>query len=189
MRHMSNVLRHLDAGRLTYVPYHAHMVVTRRPPVLPGVMALCVMCGLIFSLGVWLFLPDLIKVMTGRLVPPAFPGAEQVDHAERLEFGTATEETTFRAHAQVYAVRPWMEQRMPGFTTCATDTSYLPDCSSNIICDTSIISKTLIWMLLGENGRHSEACVAVIILPMPTDERYTLIRYTLSWPAVEEQTQ
>jgi hypothetical protein len=165
------------------------MVLSRRRSPIPGLLALLIMCGLILSLGVWLFLPDLIKGMTGRLMPPAFPGVEQVDHIERLEYGTATEETTFRAHAHVSAVRPWMEQRMPGFNTCTAFTPINPNCSANILCDTSFVGKGLIWLLLGEDGRRSEACVAVIILPMPGDDRFTLIRYTVSWPALMDDAQ
>lgn len=172
---------------MTFDPSTMH--ITRRPSILPGLMALFVMCGLIFSLGVWLFLPDLIRVTVQRLMPPAYPGVEILDRSERLEFGTATEEITFHSREQVYAVRSWMEQRMPGFKTCESDTTYLPDCSSNIVCDSSFISKGLIWMLVGQDNHNSQACVSVLIRAEPGDESTTLIRYTVIWPAVEEQTQ
>ena len=160
----------------------------RRPPI-PGIIALVIMCSLILSLGAWLFLPDLVRVMALRMMPPAYPGMELLDHVERLEFGTGTDETTFRARAQVYGVRSWMEQRMPGFKTCVTDTSYLPECSTNVICDTSLISKAMIWVLMGETGLRRQACVAVVLLPVTEDDRYTLIRYTVSWPAPMDDAQ
>jgi len=161
------------------------MLTTRRRPTWPGLIALLLMCGLVLSLGVWLFLPDLISVMVHRLTPPTYPGVALMEQTERVEFGTATEEITFRAHEQVYAVRSWMEQRMPGFKTCESATTYLPDCSTNIICDSSFISKGLIWLLAGGDSRDGQACVSVLIRAEPSDERATLIRYTVIWPAVE----
>jgi len=169
--------------------YHAPMLIARRPPPWPGLVALFVMCSLIVALGLWMFLPDLVKGMALRLAPPAYPGGQFVDLVERLEYGTATEETIYRVSAHVSTVRPWMERRMPGFNTCAAFTPINPNCSANIVCEKSFIGKALIWLMLGENGRRSETCVSVMILPLPGDDRYTLIRYSMSWPAPMDVTQ
>lgn len=165
------------------------MLIDRRRTPWPGLVALLIMCGLIVALGVWMFLPDLIKGTAVRLAPPPYPGGQFVDHIERTEYGTATEETTYRVSAHVSTVRPWMERRMPGFDTCAAFTPINPNCSANIVCDNSFISRGLIWLLLGEAGRRSETCVSVMILPLPGDDRYTLIRYTVNWPAPMEVIQ
>lgn len=162
---------------------------TRRRPLWPGLIALFVMFSLIVALGLWLFLPDLVKGTAFRLIPPAYPGAQFVEQVERVEYGTATEETTYRVSAHVSTVLPWMERRMPGYNTCAAFTPINPNCSANILCDRSAIGKGLIWLMLGEYGRRSETCVAVMILPLPGDDRYTLIRYTVSWPAPIENVQ
>lgn len=162
------------------------MVIARRRSPLPGVLALFVMGSLIVALAVWLFAPDLIKGMAGRLTPPVYPGVRMIEHFDREEAGAAFDETTYQVKAHVSSVLPWMEQRMPGFTTCTAFTPIDPNCSANIICDTSFIGKSLIWMMLGDAGRRSEACVAVVILPQPGDDRFTLIRYTVSWPAPVE---
>jgi hypothetical protein len=162
---------------------------TRRRSPLPGLLALLIMCSLIAALGAWLFMPDLVRLMVHRLVPPVYPGVELLERTERVEFGTSTEDQTFRAHAQVYTVREWMEQRMPGFKTCETDTTDLADCSTNHLCDVNPISKAMLWMLLGEQSFHAQACVSVLIRAEPGDEHYTIIRYTLIWPAVENDSQ
>jgi hypothetical protein len=172
-----------DATRITQSCMQ--VPITRRRSLLPGLLALFIMCSLIAALGGWLFLPDLLRLVVQRLTPPAYPGAALIERAERVEFGTATEDATFRVHEQVYTVRSWMEQRMPGFKTCETDTNYIADCSTNLICDASPISKGMIWILLGEYSEYAQACVAVLIRAEPGDEDYTIIRYTLSWPAVD----
>jgi hypothetical protein len=161
-------------------------MMTRRRSPLPGLLALLVMCSLIAALAVWLFVPDLVKVMAGRLVPPMYPGVKMIEHFDREEAGAAIDETTYQVKAHVSSVLPWMEQHMPGFTTCAAFSPINPNCSANILCDTSFIGKSLIWLMLGDAGRRSDACVAVIILPQPGDDRFTLIRYTISWPALVE---
>lgn len=165
------------------------MTVTRRRSSIPGLFALLIMCSLILALGVWLFLPDLMQLMVQRLTPPVYPGVELLERTVRTEFGTSTEESTFRAHEQVYTVRAWMEQRMPGFATCVSDTSYLPDCSTNLVCDTGPISKAMIWLMLGEEGRHSRACVSVTIMAEPGNDQNAIIRYSVNWPAQETQSQ
>lgn len=164
------------------------MVLSRRRSLFPGLFALLVMGGLIVALGVWLFVPDLIEVLAGRLSPPVFPNAQPIEVIDREEAGTAIKETTYQVKAHVSAVLPWMEQHMPGFSTCAAFSPINPNCSANILCDTSFISKSLIWLMLGDAGRRSDVCVAVIILPQPGDDRFTLIRYTVSWPAPAESS-
>ena len=156
---------------------------TRRRFPLPGLIALLIMCSLILALAVWLFLPDLIKGLTSRLTPQLYPNARKVEHVNHEEFGIAVEEITYQVKAHVSSVLPWMEQRMPGFTTCAAFSPIDPNCNANIVCDTSFIGKSLIWLMLGDAGWRSEACVAVTILPQPGDDRFTLIRYIMSWPA------
>jgi hypothetical protein len=156
---------------------------TRRRSPLPGLFALFLMCGLVGAFGAWLFLPDLIKVMTARLAPPMYPGVQVVDEVGHVEFGTATEQKTYRVATHVSVVQPWLERRMPGFDTCVGTTPTRANCQTNIVCDSSPISRGLIWLLLGEAGNRSEACVSVMVLPLPGDDRYTLIRYSMSWPA------
>ncbi len=70
------------------------MLNDRRRTPWPGLVALLITCGLIAALGVWMFLPDLIKGMAARLVPPAYPGGQFLDDVERDECRTATKETT-----------------------------------------------------------------------------------------------
>ena len=161
---------------------------TRRRSSIPGLFALLVMGSLIVALGVWLFAPDLVKTMASRLAPPVYPGVKMVEHIDREEAGAAIEETTYQVKVHVSSVLPWMEQRLPGFTTCTAFTPIDPNCSANIVCDTSFIGKSLIWLMLGDAGRRSEACVAGVILPQPGDDRFTLIRYTVSWPALAESS-
>lgn len=164
------------------------MVISRRRSPIPGLFALLIMGSLIAALAVWLFVPDLIETMASRLSPPVYPNAQPVEAIDRAEAGTAIKETTFQVKAHVSAVLPWMEQHMPGFSTCTAFTPINPNCSANILCDTSFIGKSLIWLMLGEAGRRSDACVAVVILPQPGDDRFTLIRYTVSWPAPAESS-
>ena len=164
------------------------MVLSRRRSPIPGLLALLIMGSLIAALGVWLFAPDLIKGMASRLAPPVYPNAKPIEAVDRDEVGIVIAETTYQVKAHVSAVLPWMEQHMPGFSTCTAFSPINPNCSANIVCDTSFIGKGLIWLMLGDAGRRSDACVAIVILPQPGDDRFTLIRYTVSWPAPAEIT-